>query len=199
MNKTTTTIIVVIVILAVIVGAWWMFFQGGTEEPTEETEKPGTEETAPTDTEGEESTESGQPTEEEESEDVEEEGVSEKYEEAEETTAIGESAEFNEIMREVFAELDFENEPKLVSTGGITRVVYVADRPLTVEDVQTAYDKFKDMEDYEVKMGDQSAEKHVMSLSGEIAGENYSGNLYVAFWLTEGEEEKAQVITVKTL
>ncbi|MFW6109927.1 MAG: hypothetical protein ACOC6Q_00660 [Patescibacteria group bacterium] len=187
--------IIILVIAALLIGAAGGYFVSDTLKEMGE------------DITDEEALVKEEPEEIEEAEEVEEEATSEKdqevtdlYEEDEEITPISDKiVEFDEDMRKVLAEMDFENEPKLVSSSGITPITYVVDRPLTVEDAQIAYDTFKNMENYEIENTDSDAERYEISLSGEVAGEEYTGNLYVNFWFTKEGEENAQKIVVKTL
>ncbi|MFW5888710.1 MAG: hypothetical protein ACOCVY_03270 [Patescibacteria group bacterium] len=186
MSKNNTILIIIIILL--VAGGIWYF--NSSEESVPEENKAGEIEETEDGVENEEETED---------KDENEEETSDLYEEAEEATPIEEkNVEIDEDMREVLAELDFEKEPKLVKAEGITVAAYVVDRPLTEEDVQKAYDKFNDMEKYEVEEVESGSEKHEISLSGEVAGEEYSGNMYVNFWLAE-EGSNAQKIVVKVL
>lgn len=187
--------IIVIIIVLLIGGAGWYFMSDRAKENGEnvddeevivEEERKAEEEV------NEEDNEEEVPLEEEEPTNL--------YEEAEEVTPTTDrNVELDQDMREIFAEFDFEEEPKLISTGDVTAATYIAERPLTEEDAEKAYDKFEDMEKYEIDETASSSEKYEINVSGEVGEKEYDGDVYINFWLTEEGEKNSQMTIVKIL
>lgn len=97
----------------------------------------------------------------------------------------------------------FEEEPKLVETGGITRASYVVDRVITSDDVLEIKDLLAE-KGYETRNSSTEGDKYELdlSISEDVLEEKYDGdpggNMYLNIWTAE-EGENAQRIQVETL
>lgn len=210
MNK--KVIITLVIILALIAGAWWMFSPSEeAEEPTEEAEEPTEEVEEPSETEDQQPVEDEEESPEDNASDLPETGTEEEdetdkeglYATAETVEPIQEKnvamhEDFSEVLGEVF-----EEEPKLVETGGIDRVSYVTNRVITSDDVMEIKDLLAE-KGYETRNSSTEGDKYQLdlSISEDVLEEKYNGdpggNMYFKMWTAE-EGENAQRIKVLTL
>ncbi len=199
-----TTLIFAIVILASAVGGWYFLSrQGKVEEPTsleneeivdqvveEETEEIEEE----TEAETEETEEKEPETNEEENEEKENPYLTAKTVEPIEDDNITMHEEFSAVLEEVFGE-----EPKLIGTGGITRLRYIVNRVISADDVMEAKNLLAE-KGYELKDSNAGENKYDLdlSISEDVLENKYDGSvggsMSILFWTTE-----AQKVEIKTL
>ena len=125
------------------------------------------------------------------------------YEEAVEIEPMQErNVVLDEDFRSVLVNI-FEEEPKLVSAGDITALVYIVDRVITSDDVKEIRDLLeeKGYETVGTKIDEHRYELNI-SIAEELMEEKYDGdpggNMYVKMWTAE-EGEDAQMIMITFL
>ncbi len=106
--------------------------------------------------------------------------------------------DFGAVLREVFGE-----EPKLVETGGITRLSYIVNRVITTDDVMEAKNLLAE-KGYELQDSSTKEDRYEinLSVSEDVLEEKYNGDvggsMYINFWTAE-EGEEMQRVVIKTL
>ncbi len=185
-----TKLVLIIVILAFAVGGWYFLSgQGEVEEPASFE----SEEVVEPETEVEMGTEAG--TEGEEQEDPYVTAQTVEPIESDNTTM---HEDFSAVLEEIFGK-----EPKLIKTGGITRLSYVVNRVITTDDVMEAKDLLAE-KGYELQDSSTQEDRYEMNLSvsEDVLEERYDGDiggsLYINFYTAE-EGEAAQRVVIKTL
>lgn len=179
-----TFIILVIIIILVVLG--WYLFSFQAEEPQTEIE----------DESEDVINDEAEDTEEEETEELSRQ--EEIYNLAEEVIPMGEpNTSFYEDLEAVWNKI-FEKELKVVATGNIHILEYVAPRVITADDVDQATTLIDELENYTVEGVSAEGERYELQLSAEVAGEKYQGNVYIKFSTSE-EGEEAQSIIVSIL
>ncbi len=193
-----TTIILSVIILTFAVGGWY-FLSG----PGEVKELTSFENEEVVDQEVKEKTEAETEEKEPETNEEEPEEKENPYLTAQTVKPIEKDnitmhEDFSAVLEEVFGK-----EPKLVETGGITRVSYIVNRKITSDDVMEAKDLLAE-KGYELQDSNTKEDKYEinLSISEDILEEKYDGDvggsMYINFFTAE-EGEEAQRVVIKTL
>lgn len=131
-------------------------------------------------------------------EDTEDEEEKDPYSAAESVAPIQElNVEMHSDFEPILEEL-FEKEPKLIKTGDVVILAYVADRVITSEDVTEIKDFLVEEKGYEFEGVESEEGVYDLNFSAEILGQSYNGNIYVQIFAVE-EGENAQKIIVRIL